>query len=88
MQYLAISWSKFLQIISKWIFLESTQKRLLKNAKNGISRPLGSREIQKTKVCTVLWDTLYLVINMEIHLRGSFATLSDRASVNLIHGKS
>ena len=28
--------------------------------KDGISRPLGSREIPKTKVCTVLRDTLYL----------------------------
>ena len=55
---LAISWSKFHQIILKWISLESTQKGLLKNVKDGISRPLGSREIQKTKVCTVLPDTL------------------------------
>ena len=42
------------------IFLKSTQNGLLKNVKDGISRPLGSREIQKkTKVDTVLWDTLY-----------------------------
>ena len=33
---------------------------LLKNVKDGISIPLGSREIQKTKMCTVLRDTLYL----------------------------
>ena len=33
----------------KIIFLKSTQKGLLKNAQDGISRPLGSREIQKNK---------------------------------------
>ena len=31
-----------------------------KNVQDGISRLLGSREIQKTKVSTVLLDTLYL----------------------------
>ena len=31
----------------------------MKNVQDGISRPLGSQEIQKTKVETVLWDTLY-----------------------------
>ena len=40
------------------IFLKSTQKRLLESAQDGISRPLGSREIQQTKVYTVLVDTL------------------------------
>ena len=39
------------------IFIIYTE-RAIKNAKDGISRPLGSREIQKTKVCTVLRDTL------------------------------
>ena len=39
--------------------MKSTQKGLLKNVQDGISRPLGSREIQKTKVETVFWDTLY-----------------------------
>ena len=56
---MAISWSIFDQIIIKYIFYESTWNGLLKNVKDGISRPLGSRENQKTKVCTVLRDTLY-----------------------------
>ena len=30
-------------------FLKSTQKGLLKNVQDGISRPLGSREITKSK---------------------------------------
>ena len=34
-------------------------KGLLKNVQDGISRPQGSREIHKTKVETVLVDTLY-----------------------------
>ena len=56
---LPITQSGFDQIIKTWIFLKSTRKGLLKNVQDGISRPLGSREIQKTKVETVLWDTLY-----------------------------
>ena len=39
-------------------FLKSTQNGLLKNVQDEISRPLGSREIHKTKAETVLWDTL------------------------------
>ena len=35
----------------------------MKNVKDEISRPLGSREIQITKVCTVLPDTLYFLKN-------------------------
>ena len=42
-----------------WTFSNSTRKGQLKNVQDEISRPLGSREIQKTKVETVLWDTLY-----------------------------
>ena len=34
----------------------------MKNVQDGISRPLGSREIQKTKVGTDLLDTLYISI--------------------------
>ena len=34
-------------------------ERAIKNVEDGISRPLGSREIQITKVCTVFRDTLY-----------------------------
>ena len=54
-----ISWSKFHRMIKNWIFSKSTQNGLLKNVQDGISMPIGSREIQKTKVDTVLWDTQY-----------------------------
>ena len=50
---------KYFVKITKWIFLESTRKGLLKNVQDRISKPLGGREIQKTKVYTVLLDTLY-----------------------------
>ena len=56
---MTISHSIFHRKIKNWIFLKSTQNGLLKNVQYGISRPLGSREIQKTKVATVLRDTLY-----------------------------
>ena len=46
--------------IQKWISLNSTWKGQLKIVQDEISRPLGSREIQKTKVETMLWDTLYI----------------------------
>ena len=46
---MAISWSRFDQIITKWMFSKSTWKALLKNVQDGISRPLGSRKIQKNK---------------------------------------
>ena len=49
-------------VMKNWIVLKSTQIGLLKNVQDGISRPLGSREIQETKVATVLRDTLYLVV--------------------------
>ena len=55
---LEISHSRSHQIIKNGIFLKSTQKGLLKNVQDGISRPLRSREIKKTRVETVLWDTL------------------------------
>ena len=42
-----------------WIFSNSTSKGQLKNVQDGIYRRLGSREIQETKVGTVLPDTLY-----------------------------
>ena len=42
--------------------LKSTQNELLGNVQDGISRPLGSQEIQKTKVETVLMDTVYLPV--------------------------
>ena len=40
--------------------MKSTQIGLLKNVQDGISSPIGSREIQETKVATVLRDTLYI----------------------------
>ena len=49
-------------------FLKSTQKWLLKNVQDGISRTLGSREIQKAKVGTVLPDTLYLISCIKVVL--------------------
>ena len=49
---------RFHKIIQKWIFLNSTWRGQLKNVQDEISRPQGIREIQKTKVETVLWDTL------------------------------
>ena len=39
------------------------QKGLLKNFQEGISKPIGSREIKTTKVECVLLDTLYDDIN-------------------------
>ena len=53
-------WSKFHHISTKWIFLECTWRGLLKNVPDGISRRIGSREFQKTKVYTVLLGTLYI----------------------------
>ena len=46
-------------MIKNWIFSKSQRKGLLKNVQDGVSRPLGGQEIQKTKVGTVLPDTLY-----------------------------
>ena len=51
--------ARFHQKIKSRIFFKSARKGQLKNVQDGISRPLGSREIQKTKVETVLRDTLY-----------------------------
>ena len=59
---LPISRSKFRRKIKNWIFSKSTENGLLKNVQYGITFPLGSREIPKTKVDTVLWDTLYNAI--------------------------
>ena len=44
----------------KWIFLKSKRKGQFRNVQDGISRPLDSREIKKTKAGTVLQDTLYI----------------------------
>ena len=63
---MAICRSRCDQIITKRVFLESTQKGLLKNVQDGVSRPLGSREIQKTKVETVLVDQTNVNIVLQI----------------------
>ena len=49
------------------IFLKSTCKGMLKNVQDGISRPLVSREIQKTKVETDLVDTLYVPGYLQVY---------------------
>ena len=64
---LTISWSKFNQIKKSLTFLKSTWKGLLKNVQDEISRPLGSREIQKTKALPVLRDTLYYTWDMSMN---------------------
>ena len=46
--------------MTKWIFLESTQKGLSKNVREGISTPLGYRDIIQTQRETFFWDTLYV----------------------------
>ena len=38
----------------------------MKNVQDEVSRPLGGREIQKTKVETVLLDTLYIGMSVGI----------------------
>ena len=48
-------------MIQMWTFSNSTWEGQLKNVQDEISRPLGSREIQKTKVETVLVDTLHIL---------------------------
>ena len=45
-------------MIKEWIFRKFTQEGLFKNIQDGIFKPLGSGENQKTKVETVLVDTL------------------------------
>ena len=55
-----------------WTFSNSTRKGQLKNVQDEISRPLGSREIQKTKVETVLRDTLYLKLIITFFLVVNF----------------
>ena len=70
---LQISQFRFHQIIKKWIFSNSTWKGQLKNVQDGISRPLGSREIHKTKVETVLRDTLYFcLLTIKLVERGCY----------------
>ena len=52
-------------MIRNWIFLKSTRKGLLKIVQDRISRPIGSREIQRIKVERVLLDTLYVCENSQ-----------------------
>ena len=56
---LQIAQSRFDQIINILIFSNSTRRGQLRNVHDGISRPLGNREIKKYKVGTVLPDTLH-----------------------------
>ena len=49
-------------MITKMLFSKSAWKGLLKNVQDGISRPRGSRETQKTKVETVVGDTLFVIL--------------------------
>ena len=61
----------------KWIS-KSKQKGQLKDVQDGISRPQGSQELQKTKVCTVLLDTLHDIVmtwNMILSKRSNFEQL-------------
>ena len=60
-----MTWLIFHQLIINWLFSKSTQKGPLKHAQeDGISNPLGSREIQEIKVATVLRHTIYLGQNV------------------------
>ena len=51
-------------------FLKSTRKGLLKNVQDGISRPLGSREINKAKPRKGFFFTNPLLQCMIIHAKG------------------
>ena len=73
----------FHQMIKNWIFLKSTRDGLLKNVKDEIFRPLGSRKIQKTKVCTVLWDTLYYMNIFTQNLSLDRSVLIDMMNIRL-----
>ena len=60
-----MTWLIFHQLIINWLFSKSTQKGPLKHVhEDGISNPLGSREIQEIKVATVLGHTLYFGQNV------------------------
>ena len=48
--------------MTKWIFLESTWKGLLKNVQDRISKPVGGREIEKIKVYAVLLYVYVLLL--------------------------
>ena len=45
------------------MFAKSARNGMLKNFQDGISMPIGRQETQRTKVDTVLWDTLYIFIH-------------------------
>ena len=59
---LAKSQSRLHEIITNGVVLKSTRRALLKNVQDGNSKCFGGREINKTKVGTILWDTLYLIL--------------------------
>ena len=41
--------------------MKYTRKGMLKNVQDGTSRCFGGQETNKTKVLTILWDTLYQI---------------------------
>ena len=63
----------------------------MKNVQFGISRPLGSREIQNTKLATVLRDTLYIklgkgdvALKKNAKIWGKFSIRLDTPSLRII----
>ena len=60
---------KYFVKITKWIFLESTRKGLLKNVQDGISRPIGSREIHKAKPIGGFFESPFSMLHLPSLLR-------------------
>ena len=58
LKYFVNIFVKILPNNNKMDIFKSIRKGLLKNVQDGISRPIESREIKKTKVETYLLDTL------------------------------
>ena len=54
---LAISPTRFHQILTNWIVLKSMWNGLVRNMQEGTSRCFGGQEINKTKIETILQDT-------------------------------
>ena len=68
---MAISWSKFHQTITKWIFLKSTRKGLLKKSKTEFLDILEAAKFKKQKcvqfcgmpcIC-ILWKLYHAILN-------------------------
>ena len=56
-------------MITKWIFLESTQEGLSKNVKDGIYKPLGHRDFIQNLSETFFWHTLYFIKALSFELK-------------------